>query len=70
MAKFLGASLVLGSLLVSGVLVWMLGVYRQDGQLADLWLAFIGLVLLVLLVLPQLGLGIYLLRQPPPDDPI
>ncbi|MCA9933756.1 MAG: hypothetical protein KC415_07530 [Anaerolineales bacterium] len=61
--KILGIALIVGSVLVSGVLLWLLGVYRQDGQLADGLLIGGGLFLFGLIVLPQLGFGIYLLRS-------
>ncbi len=66
MTRFLGAILILGSVLVSAILVWVLGAYQQEGQLADGWLVLIGLVLAAVLVLPQLGFGIYLLRSTSP----
>lgn len=66
MARLLGATLILGGILVSGVVGWVLNSYRQEAQLADGWLILIGLFVAITLVLPQLGLGIYLLREAGP----
>ncbi len=71
MARLLGAALWLGSILIGGILVWVLNTYRQEGQITDGWLAFIGFVVAAILILPQLGLGFYLWRtpRPPKDEP-
>ncbi len=63
MIRLLGAALMLGSLLVSIVIIWMLAVYYQDGQLSAVWLLPMGILLIGLITAPQLLLGIYLWRQ-------
>ncbi len=62
MTKLLGAALILGGIIVGGVLFWVLATYGQEGDLAESWLVLIGIVLAAILVLPQLGLGIFILR--------
>lgn len=62
MARLLGLLLITGGMLVAAVIAWVLITYLQEGQLGAGAIA-LGLVLGATLVLPQLGLGIYLLRE-------
>ncbi len=63
MTRLLGAALILGSGLVSIIIIWVLAVYYQDGQLSAGWLLPMGILLIGLITAPQLALGIYLWRQ-------
>lgn len=54
---------MLGSVLVSIVIIWVLVTYYQAGQLSAAWLLPMGILLIGLITAPQLALGIYLWRQ-------
>lgn len=62
MEKLLGTALIIGGLLVGGIVIWLMWLYADERLLA-VGTAVIGALLgLLVLALPQVILGIYLLR--------
>ncbi len=63
MGKNLGIILIIGGLVVGGIIVALMMVYRNEGSLNS-GAATLGIVLgFLVLVLPQLGFGAYLLLR-------
>jgi hypothetical protein len=63
MGKNLGIILIIGGLVVGGIIVALMTVYRNEGSLTS-GAATLGIVLgFLVLVLPQLGFGAYLLLR-------
>ena len=63
MGKTLGVILIIGGIVVSAVVIALMSVYRSEGSLTS-GAATLGIVIgLLVLVLPQLGFGAYLLMR-------
>lgn len=63
MGKTLGIILIVGGLVVGGIIVALMSVYRGEGSLTS-GAATLGIVIgFLVLVLPQLGFGAYLLMR-------
>jgi hypothetical protein len=62
MHKLLGAALIIGGLLVGGIIAWLMWLYATEGLLAEGTAVIGALAGLLLLAIPQLILGTYLLR--------
>ena len=63
MGKTLGVILIIGGIVVGAVVIALMSVYRSEGSLTS-GAATLGIVIgLVVLVLPQLGFGAYLLMR-------
>lgn len=61
--RSLGAALLVGALMLAIVIVWLAATYVQGGQAGVATAVLAAAVALLLLVLPQVALAIYLLRQ-------
>ncbi len=63
MGKTLGIILIIGGIVVGGIIFALMSVYRSEGSLTS-GAATLGIVLgFLVLVLPQLGFGAYLLMR-------
>jgi len=63
MGKTLGIILIVGGLVVGGIIIALMSVYRGEGSLTS-GAATLGIVIgFLVLVLPQLGFGAYLLMR-------
>ena len=63
MGKTLGVILIIGGIVVGAVVIALMSVYRSEGSLTS-GAATLGIVIgLLVLVLPQLGFGAYLLMR-------
>lgn len=63
MGKTLGIILIIGGIVVGAIIVYLMNVYRGEGSL-DPGAATLGMVLgFLVLVLPQLGIGAFLLMR-------
>jgi hypothetical protein len=63
MGKTLGVILIIGGIVVGAVIIALMSVYRSEGSLTS-GAATLGIVIgLLVLVLPQLGFGAYLLMR-------
>lgn len=63
MGKSLGIILIIGGIVVGGIIVALMTVYRNEGSLTS-GAATLGMVIgFLVLVLPQLGFGAYLLLR-------
>jgi hypothetical protein len=63
MGKTLGIILIVGGIVVGGIIVALMTVYRNEGSLTS-GAATLGMVLgFLVLVLPQLGFGVFLLMR-------
>lgn len=63
MGKTLGVILIIGGLVVGGIIIALMSVYRGEGSLTS-GAATLGMVIgFLVLVLPQLGFGAYLLMR-------
>lgn len=63
MGKTLGIILILGGIVVGGIIIALMSVYRGEGSLTS-GAATLGIVIgFLVLVLPQLGFGIFLLMR-------
>lgn len=63
LGKLLGIGLLVGGVMASIVIGYVVSIYVADGTLGTglAWVAFFGIVIVV--VLPQVALGVYLFRQ-------
>lgn len=61
MHKLMGTALIIGGLLVGGIVGWLMWLYVGEGLLAAGTAVIGGLLGLLILTVPQLALGIYLL---------
>jgi hypothetical protein len=63
MGKTLGVILIIGGIVVGAIIIALMSVYRSEGSLTS-GAATLGIVIgLLVLVLPQLGFGAYLLMR-------
>lgn len=63
MGKTLGIILIIGGIVVGGIIIALMSVYRSEGSLSS-GAATLGIVLgFLVLVLPQLGFGVFLLMR-------
>ena len=61
--RLLGLILILGGILVSAIIVWVMSIYVQDGAFS-VGIAIAGSVAGILFIAsPQVGFGIYLLQR-------
>ncbi|MBK8984718.1 MAG: hypothetical protein IPM39_01335 [Chloroflexi bacterium] len=68
--RLLGAALIVGGVLVGVVVAAVLRSYTQDGMMTGGTAVTAAIIAFLLLVLPQLALGISLIRHTsPPNDP-
>ncbi|MCL4266164.1 MAG: hypothetical protein KJ069_23345 [Anaerolineae bacterium] len=61
MEKLLGTALIIGGLLVGGIVIWLMWLYAGERLLAVGTAVTAALLGILLLALPQLILGVYLL---------
>jgi hypothetical protein len=61
LAQVLGVGLIVGGVMVGGVLGWLMWTYYQTGQFTAGAAIAATLAIILLLVVPQVGLGLYFL---------
>ncbi len=63
LGKLLGIGLLVGGVMASIVIGYVVSIYVSDGTLGTgmAWMAFLGIAMVV--ALPQVALGVYLFRQ-------
>lgn len=59
--QVLGAGLIVGGLMVGGVLGWLMWTYYETGQFTAGVAIVATIAIILLLVVPQVGLGLYFL---------